>query len=162
MEEAYYETDNSAYSLTKLQEGQLNDLIDRLNRVWRGELKQIECKGTIERPEKIIDSARVRLEIDSQTNNRLEMHAHIDFREQNKKIIYRRRIFERPDINSFVTNGNDILIVTEKSYQSQRFTLGTVLMETIYKIRFERGSLQFDIITYNNGFFNSEEQWTLR
>lgn len=161
-DESYYEIDNRHYLLTEEQENQLAQLLDELTGDWRGELVQTECRGTIEQPIKIIDSSSVRLEIRSHSINRINLHAHVDFRKQNKKVIYQRRIFEQRDINSFVTDGSNAFIVTEKSYRHFNFSIGTVLLETIYKIRFEQSYLYLDIINYTNGFFNSEEHWVLR
>ena len=157
--EAYYEIDKHPYSLSKEQENQLEEVVDRLAGDWRGELKQIECKGSVKHPIKITDSSSVELEIKSHSEKRLKLHADLDFRDQNKKVLYHRRIFEKRDIDTFLSNGPDTLIVTEKSYQSLQFSRGTVLVETIYKVKFEQNLLQLDIITYTNGFFSIEEQW---
>lgn len=159
--EAYYEIEKRSYTLNDEQEDELKSLSKRLSGDWRGELVQIECKGTVDHPIKLIDSSTVRLEIKSHSKKRLNLHADLDFREQNKKVIYQRRIFERRDIDSFLSNGPDILILTEKSYQNLQFSRGTVLVETIYKVLIDQNTLHLDIITFTNGFFSIEERWIL-
>ena len=110
---------------------------------------QLECKGTVEHPIKLVDSSTARLEIKSHRKNRLNLYADLDFREQNKKVTYQRRIFERRYIDSFLSNGPNILTLTEKSYQNLQLSLGTVLVETIYKVLFDQ-----KYITYRHHYLH--------
>jgi hypothetical protein len=161
VDDSYYDIDKIRYDLSKAQQEQLNDVIEKLEGQWRGELNIIECKGTIKSPLKIIDTSAAKLSIKAHSKRRLKLHADLDFRQQDKKVLYNRKIFERRYIGDFTANGPDILIVTEKSYRQHRFSLGTTLIETIYKIMFIENKLHLDIITFNNGFFESEERWRL-
>jgi hypothetical protein len=83
----YYELEKRSYCVNKEHESELNRLSDTLIRDWTSELEQTECKGSILQPIKIIDSSRVTLEIRSHSLDRLNLHAQIDFRKQNKKVI---------------------------------------------------------------------------
>lgn len=157
----YYHIDKERYVLSKAQALLLHDVANRLIGDWRGELETITCEGTVKHPIKTIDSSIVKLEIREHSKQRLKLNADLDFRQQDKKVLYARKIFERRYIDSFLSSGSDALILTEKSYQKLPFSYGTRLVETIYKIMFVGETLQLDIINYNNGFFNSEERWTL-
>jgi hypothetical protein len=67
-------------------------------------------------------------------------------------------LFERAGIISLVINGDNNLILTEKSYRQPDYFGGTILLVTAYKIPFKQHKLKLDIITYTNGFFISEER----
>jgi hypothetical protein len=156
----YYNLDDNI-SLLKQEKVILAEFSERLIGYWQGELEQIECKGSIKKPMKVIDSSYAKLEIKEHTIDHLKMKADLDFRNQNKKTFYLRPFFERRYIQSYTFNGPDILILTEKSYQHSWQHGGNVLIETIYKIIISDETLQLDIITYSNGFFSTEERWSL-
>ena len=159
-DEDYYDLKDNI-TISKHEKVILADLAERLIGDWRGELVQIECKGNIQKPKKLIDSSYAKLEIKEHSKDRLKMKASLDFRKQNKKNVYIRSFLERRYIQSYTFNGPDILILTEKNYQHSMQYGGNVLIETIYKIIISDEALQLDIITYSNGFFSSEERWSL-
>ena len=101
-DDSYYEIDKKPYQLNQTQQDQLDDIIEALDGQWRGELNLIECKGTVKSPVKIIDSSTVKLKIKTHNRKRLKLHADLDFRQQDKKVLYNRKIFERRYINDFV------------------------------------------------------------
>jgi len=157
----YYDIDKTSYELTRTQQTQLDSIIKRLDGEWQGKVDLTECKGTLKSPYRLHDSSTAKLNIKAHNTKRLKLHADLDFVQQNKKVLYNRKIFERRYINDLVANGPDIAIVTEKNYRQLQFSQGATLIETIYKIRFIDDQLQFDIINFSNGFFASEERWLL-
>ena len=159
-DEDYYDLKDNI-TISKQEKVIITDFAERLIGDWRGELQQIECKGNIKKPEKLIDSSYAKLEIKEHSKDHLKMKASLDFRKKNKKTVYLRPFLERRYIQSYTFNGPDILFLTEKNYQHSRQYGGNVLIETIYKIIISDEALQLDIITYSNGFFSVEERWNL-
>lgn len=158
-DDTYYEFDR--LRLNDKQQDQLDHFRERLDGDWRGELIQTECKGSIKHPYRQVDSSEVKLDIRTQPRNRLSMHADLDFTVQDKKVIYQRILFERPHLFSFLANGDNAFILTEKSYQRLSPLKGNVLIEITYKVLFKDDLLYLDIITFANGFFSIEERWKL-
>jgi hypothetical protein len=94
-DERYYDINKTVYALTEDQENYLNSIADKLVGDWQGELEQIECNGSVKNPTKLIDSSAVKLAIRSHNQQRLlQMRTGLDFHQQNKKVIYARKIFE--------------------------------------------------------------------
>ena len=152
---------NEQFIISKQDKGALTEFSHRLIDDWRGELVLIECKGNIKAPQKIIDSSYADVDIRQHTSERLKIKAELDFRNQNKKMLYVRPFFEQRYIQSYTLNGPDILIFTEKNYQHSHQYGGNTLIETIYKFILDNDTLQLDIITISNGYFSSEERWSL-
>lgn len=100
-DDSYYEIDKKPYQLNQTQQDQLDDIIEALDGQWRGELNLIECKGTVKSPFKIIDSSVAKLKIKIHNRKRLTLHADLDFRQQDKKVLYNRKIFDRRYLDSF-------------------------------------------------------------
>lgn len=156
----YYDLQDNRVLSTK-DESQLTEFAARLIGDWRGELVQTECKGNIKTPNKIIDTSYANVTIRGHTINNLQMEAELDFRQQNKKTLYFRPFFETRDLHSYLFNGPDIVIMTEKKYQYAYPYGGSTLIETIYKVMLTDERMQLDIITISNGFFSVEERWSL-
>jgi len=159
-DDGYYDIQEHI-TLDKREKAILDNFSKRLVGDWRGELVQIECKGNIKQPEKFVDSSYADVEIKEHSKNRLKMKAELDFRKQNKKTLYFKPFLDRRYLQSYLFNGPDIAIIVEKHYQHSHRYGGNTLIETIYKFILNKEQLQLDIITLNNGYFSTEQRWSL-
>ena len=151
--------DIPAYELTENDINNLEKIADYLVDDWYGELIQNECIGSD--PIFQTDSSPVDLEIKMPFNQRLELKAELDFRQQNKRMYYKRHLMEKRDIIKVVSNQDDAYIITEKAYRNNAH-YGTTLVETVYKLLIhDHDNITLDIVIITNGYFSLEQHWFL-
>ena len=158
LKDKYYNVE-AVKILTAEEKTKLNNLFDKIEGKWKGDLILIECKGPDRAPRRRSKTASIESIIKLKSNNNVTISAIKSYTNNVTKtetltLLGNLRIFELDFLNK------NSVIFSERG-RRKNVNKGSRLTETIYKVTLKHDSLIFVRSYYSYGVFVAEEKWSM-